>query len=434
MDPIIHSMGVYTIEVNTSDILGYNINQTKIIFQRYPPKIMLGLINTIREFEIYHNIELNFTQGASTAANFSWVISRGYSDIYPIEPLLTGTINTIPSQTEYSIPVEPKDLPNGDFIFSITVQNYTGHTFYYPSKVRDIEVDYFVENAPLNQYYSMNTDVSYNSDNVISNSFIRGGIKIDYLTYLGYNYKFEMRSSLQDLIFGYDPDFQIQRAGSNNPYRTLPEVGGIAFEFREKPINSEDYLSFNIKTPTFGPIEEDEKPETGTLDDGREFVEIEVKLTSHFDFTNIRCSYEPMIPIREAGTYAYTLYIQENGEWVKTDIDLDFEGDLFEETWSFTITSIKAGDEIHFKIYGVRVDVEEFNYAPLIYGAIFAGLFCAVWMLLGRKRILKMKIFKTRPWLFWVVGVAIAVGIVAGVYFGVVALEASIGNYIIYTK
>ncbi len=434
MDPINYPMGVYTIEVNATDTAGYNINQTKIIFQRYPPKIELEIINTIREFEAYHNIRLNFTKGAYSAANFTWYISEGYSDIYPIKVLLSDTIDTIPGQTEYIIPIEPKDLPNGDFIFSIIVQNHTGHRFYYPDNVRDVEVDYFIENTPQNQYYTMNTEVSYKSDGVIVNSFIRGDVVIDYLTYLGYNYKFEVRSNLQDLIFGYDPDFQIQRAGSNNPYRTLPDVGGISFEFREKLINSEDHLSFNIKTPTFGPIEEDQKPETGILDDGREFVEIEVKLTSHFDFTDIHCSYEPMIPIREAGTYAYTLYIQENGEWVKTDIDLDFEGDLFEETWSFTIPSIKAGDEIHFKIYGVRVDVEEFDYAPLIYGAIFAGLFCAVWMLLGRKRILKMKIFKTRPWLFWVVGVAAAVGIVAGVYFGVVALEASIGNYIIYTK
>ena len=438
-DPLDYPTGFYTFQINTSDPVGYSDAQITILFQRYDPVLEYDPINkyTILQYDNIQNIGINFTKGASSVSNFTWAISTEISNLQPSgSMLLTNTIQSNLDQSYYSIPLDPKDLPNGDFHFSIIAVNHTGDKFYYATK--NLKVDYFVQNSlqdpeTLNDYYAINTNINYGKSDVRANSFIRGNIIINYQVYPAFNYRFTMPKTLHNKLYRLNPDYQIQRQGDNNPYLGVLS-SDVDFQFNKKPSDMTDTLSFNIDTPTLGPVEEDGKPDIGTLDDGRDYLEVEIRLRSDLDFDNIQCEYEPMIPIREAGTYAYTLYIQENGEWVKTDIDLDFKGELFEETWSFTVPSIKEGEEIRFKIYGVRTDIEEFNYAPLIYGAIFAGLFCAVWMLLGRKRILKMKVFKTRPWLFWVIGVAIAVGIVAGVYFGVIALEASIGNYTIYTK
>jgi len=131
------------------------------------------------------------------------------------------------------------------------------------------------------------------------------------------------------------------------------------------------------------------------------------------DYDSVLCNFQPDIGIRDSKLYNYSLYILQGSDYIKSDIEVSFSGDFFEEVWSWEYSDVKAGQDVYFKIYGVYAPGEELDLAPLLYAGIIAFIFMLVgWVVIGKAAFKDKWIFKRMDnKIFYIVGGVITAGV-----------------------
>ncbi len=412
----------YTLKIRVKDHYGFSYNEQSFLFLRPDPILKFDQTS----YNIFQmtpkNIFFNITQGVHEISNFTYSITEGLHGY----SYLSGFQEAESSITRYQIEINPFHLPYSDESLILTVQalNHSRALF---TTFTTLSVDYFIENIEDNYYTFDQSSCLYQSDDVETNNFVRSSYRIDYIPgqELGHNYKFDVPGYIENEIYSKEPDFEIIRTEEPFPYKPISEYSSIdivAFRFKLKPKGRNDTISFNIQTPTLDTAEDFEDPETGTLDDGREYLSIELILESAFDFTNIKCIFEPFIPVKDAVDYSYSLYFFQAGKWVKSDIEIEYIGDYFEGRWEFLMESIEGGEVIGLKIYGIKTAGADINLAPLMYGGIVAAAVGIVWFALLRKPMLRREVFKKKSWVYYAIGAGLCVGLFTAVFFGTGAM------------
>ena len=351
---------------------------------------------------VYFNLSIE----SYIISNFTYSIM----DVSSQHVYLSEKINYVDGVLEYIIPdIEPKDLPNGNNLqLQISVLDFLGYEHIF---TRDMSVNYYLPNS----YINWDLLIDYDSDDVDANGYVEATINFDYYGYLAYSYRLELPSWVADIV--YDNHFAIHR--NNKIYYPISGEQGLSFSFDEKP-NGPDTLTFRIKAPTLMPSDQYGEFETGVLDNGKNYASLELILSSDFVFTDVKCLYLPFIALNDGGSYTFVLEIYDDGQWVETDLELVFTGDHFDQEFSFFVSEIRAGESIHFRIYGTMVPVAKANYAPLAMGAIFSLVsFGFVWSMLLKKPLTRKfdKLFK-KKWKFYGVGAVISAVVFGVAYFG----------------
>ncbi len=418
-DPIDYdNLKWYTISVRAKDEAGYGYKNATVLFQRLAPRVEFedDLINVI-DWDIPVSTSFNVTYGGPSIANFTYVVSSKFDGI---DPYYNFTFDATPTQTTYPITFRPIDIPNGFLFLILFCENLTGTQFRFPAV--SVKSNYFVDEG-----IELDSDVEYDKTiPVETNRYTNAKIKIHYYDLvaggsfdMAYNYRLDEREDLRETYkFKSYPNYRIYRGGT--PYEPIVGETDLAFQFDEKPNipfgdHYIDYLYFNLRAPTLATLDETTSWEEGARPDGIAYASIELKFSSSFDFDEVLCTYEPLLPLRDAKTYNYSLYILEGDQYIETDIEIVYSGDYFDSVWSFTLYNV-TDDDIYFMIYGIKVAGEEFNFEPLIYSGIIGFVAVLGWVIAGQTGLKRRVPFKRMSKkIFYVIGGIIGVGIFAAV-------------------
>ncbi len=412
----------YGIVVRTKDWYGYNNNSVKVYFYRADPKIaFLEEDDYIIYTEAANNgeylLEIEVTQGGPAIANFTYTVTQG---LFGTE--YTSGLTLYTGASIYNLTIQPRDLPYQEgLILTVYINNVTGGKVKVGNKY--INSRYYLENSlgKLNYVIDSEDSLMYINKDVETNTFVQGSYAINYNNeeVLAYNYHIELPSYVSDTVYSKDPNYQILRgAHKYKPVFDVSDVDDLYFQFYEKPVDYKDKLYFNMETPSLATGSDFEEPESGILDDGREYVKIGLELSSNFYFENVKCVYSPILTTIDFSEYEFTLYIVEEGEERESDIDIKFEGGTFDAVWTFYIDIIDANEHRSFVIYGVKAASQEINFGPIMYGAIVAGGVSVFWFGILRKPMLQKRAFKKKSWLYYAIGAGIAVGLFIATFLG----------------
>ncbi|MHA1250178.1 MAG: hypothetical protein ACTSRP_09340 [Candidatus Helarchaeota archaeon] len=414
IDPLmLRNYDNYRIAVRAADYYGYNISEINIYVYRAEPRIeFYGTAYNIYDEDALKGtftIPIQVTQGGNLIKNFTYAVSRGLFGANYIN-------KTIPYQSgvsNYSFTFNPRDIPYGDgFIFKVYVTNITGNTT-------------LVGTVALNSYYYLANngsmvnydfgEISYDYKGVETNYYTDATLPINYYNYRAYNYRIQLPSTVSDALYTQLPSYKIIR---NNFIYVPSEIyaSELCFQFYEKPEDT-DYLHFNMKTPTLKESEEYGQAETGTLENGSEYVSILLELYSNYYFEDVECIYEPAIPpISQPDKYVYKIYILNNSRWIFYS-NANFTGEYFSFKWTFAYDKIESGEHVFFKLFGIKVGGAEINFAPLLYSAIGVVGVGVMWFGVFRKPMLKKRFFKKKRWVYYAIGIGLMAGISVGIYF-----------------
>jgi len=427
IDPIDYTNEAwYTISIRAKDPAGFGNTNVSIYFQRLAPQVEFDSYEyNIFDWDALEVISFNVTQGLPSISNFTYEIS---SSLFGGVIYVNESFDAQFGVSNYNLTIEPRDLPNGEVILKLKCYNLTNHEFQFSAV--HLSVNYFVDEQSYYEYGTFDYD---SNKQVETNSYTEGELSIQYYPYLAYNYRFNEPSSLEDLKFAAFPDYRIFRSGESKYYRPLSGETGLAFEFDNKPYGSQDFLTFNAKSPTLESTSVAGEAEYGTLANGLNYLTIEVILTSELDFDNVLCKFQPDIGIRDSDSYSYSLYILQGINYIKSDIEVSFTGDFFEEMWSWEYSDVIAGQDVYFKIYGIYAPGEEFDLAPLLYAGIIAFVFMLIgWVVIGKSVFKDKWIFKRMDnKIFYIVGGVITAGVFALSYV-LMAVFGSIVPYAVF--